>query len=239
MFATALSAKNISMVLTDLAVLVLSLAAPAQAGQDYKALNAPKALPAATQTIKSARETPSLATEEFRKFRQASEQGNTEAAIRHLRVAIAIDPANTDAYNHLGVLLFHSNQPLEAIEAFAAMTEIDPANFRGYLNLSFVMHSQNRFADAERMARKALEFSRSDVRARYLLGVSLAAQHKRSEEALENLRTAAPEFPDALLEISRLLIEKGDFENAMQSLQAFTQAGKLAKPEASARLMAR
>jgi tetratricopeptide (TPR) repeat protein len=114
----------------------------------------------------------------------------------------------------------------KATEAFAAMIEIDPLCFRGYLNLSFVFHAANRVADSERAARKALELQKSDLRARFLLGASLAAQNRNIDEALDNLRASAPEFPDAHLEISRILMEKGEFDSAMESLQTFTKSSK-------------
>lgn len=38
---------------------------------------------------------------------------------------------------------------------------------------------------------------------------------------------AADEFPEARLELSRIFVEKGEFDRAMQELQRFTQERKL------------
>lgn len=215
------------MALSDLAIVLFSFAASLQAGQEQRSLKPPVFAPAA----RSQREVPPKAAAEFRKSREAFELGQIDKAIRYLRSGIALDPANTDAYNDLGVIYYNLNQMDKAIESFAAMVEIDPHCFRGFVNMSFLFHALHRDADAERAARKAIDLQKSDIRARYLLGASLAAQNKNLDEALENLRTSSGEFPDAHLEISRILIQQGDFENAMQSLQTFTKlSGNLETP---------
>ena len=231
MFSLRLLSENTYMVFTDLAIVFLACASPLLANQESRNVKAPA--PSAAGTARAEREVPAKAAAEFRKSRNAFDEGNIDKAVKYLRNGLALDPANTDAYNDLGVIYYNLNQPDKAIEAFAAMIEIDSHSFRGFLNLSFVYHSLHRSEDAERMARKAIDLQRSDIRARYLLGISLASQHRNSDEALENLRAAAPEFPDVHLEISRMLIEKGDFEHAMESLNTFTKMNK--NMEASAR----
>lgn len=176
----------------------------------------------------AAREGNPKAAIEFRKSQEAFNDGRLDKAIQYLRNGIALDPSNTDAYNDLGVIYANSNQPLKALEAFSAMVEIDPQCFRGYINLAYLLQAQQRYPDAERAARRAVDLRKMDLKARYLLGISLAAQKKNMEEAMENLAASAEEFPDAHLEMSRILIEQGQFDRAMRELQTFTRTGRLA-----------
>lgn len=199
-------------------VLILSLAVSSYSGKDSRSFQPPRA--------GQSREVPVRAAVEFQKAHDALGEGNSEAAIHHFRTGLSFDPSNTQARINLGILHHQMKQHEKAIENFAEAVEIDPACFRAHLNLSILLHAQRRYAESERVARKAIELQRMDVRARYMLGVSLAAQHKLVDEALENLRTAAAEFPDAHLEISRLLIEKGDFDNAVQALRMFAKTNR-------------
>ena len=66
-----------------------------------------------------------------------------------------------------------------------------------------------------------------DLKIRYMLGMALSSQRKNLDEAADNLSMAAEQFPEARLELSRMLVEKGDFDRAMQELQRFTQERKL------------
>ncbi|MCC6342222.1 MAG: hypothetical protein IT166_08490 [Bryobacterales bacterium] len=104
---------------------------------------------------------------------------------------------------------------------------VDPSRQRAYVNTAKIRNSQQRFAEAEQAARQAVELRKLDARARFELGVALAGQRRNLEEAKDNLRMAAAEIPEAHLELSRLLLEEGDFELAMRELQAFRKLGGL------------
>jgi len=176
-----------------------------------------------------ARQVPPKAAAEFRKSQDAFDNGKIDKALQHLRNGIALDPGNTDAYNDLGVIYFNLNQPEKAIEAFSTMIEIDPDCFRAHVNLAYTLNAQQRYKEAERLARRGVELKKMDLKVRYMLGMSLAAQRKNLDEAADNLSIAAEEFPEARLELSRMLVEKGDFDRAMQELQRFTQQRKMSE----------
>lgn len=83
------------------------------------------------------------------------------------------------------------------------------------------------YAGAERAAREAIDLRRTSRRARYLLGLSLSMRYRNLDEAAENLIVASEEFPEAHLELSRIYIQKADFQRAMQELDQFTRKTKL------------
>ncbi len=169
------------------------------------------------------RQVPAKAAEEFRKSREAQRNGNLDQALHHLRRVVALDPGNMDAYNELGVLYYSSNQPGKAIEAFSTMIAIDPRSFRAHVNLALALNAQQRYQEAEKVARSGLALRKMDLKMRYLLGMALASQRKNLDEAADNLSMAAEEYPEARLELSRMLVETGDFERAMRELQRFTE----------------
>lgn len=80
---------------------------------------------------------------------------------------------------------------------------------------------------AEVSARQAIEKQKLNRKARYLLGMSLAAQHRNPNEAADNLRDAAVEYPEARLELSRVLMDQGKIEEAMSELKKYLNANQL------------
>jgi tetratricopeptide (TPR) repeat protein len=83
------------------------------------------------------------------------------------------------------------------------------------------------YAAAELAARKALDKKTLSRKARYLLGLSLAAQRRLASEAMANLREAAVDYPDAYLEISRMLMDQGKMDEAMAELKNYLDSGQL------------
>jgi tetratricopeptide (TPR) repeat protein len=162
---------------------------------------------------------------EMREQRMGSD-GLSEEARREI-ARIAREPENVDTYARLGAIYLQAKQPEKAIEAFRTMASIDPSCQRAFVSLARVRNSQQRFAEAEQAARHAVDLRKLDLRARFELGVSLAGQRRNLEEATENLRMAAAEIPEAHLELSRLFLERGNFELAMRELQAFRKTGRL------------
>lgn len=206
----------------DLAFLLPFFCAAAFAGQESR-VSQTRSLEAKAET----RQVPPKAAAEFRKSQEAFDNGKIDKAIQYLRNGIALDPGNTDAYNDLGVIYFNMNHAEKAIEAFSTMIEIEPDCFRAHVNLAYTLNAQQRYKEAERIARRGVELKKMDLKVRYMLGMALAAQRKNLDEAADNLSMAADEFPEARLELSRMLVEKGDFDRAMHELQRFTQERKL------------
>lgn len=128
-----------------------------------------------------------------------------------------------------GVTEFHQQQAEKAIFLFSRAVATDPACVRAHTNLAYVMNTEGRFSEAEDVARKAIEMRRMDLKARFVLGFSLASQKKNFEEAMLNLEMASEEFPEARLEMTRFLVERGEFERAIKELDTFKEQAKLAK----------
>jgi serine/threonine protein kinase/tetratricopeptide (TPR) repeat protein len=103
---------------------------------------------------------------------------NLEEAAGYLRVAIALRPNASVAYNGLGLALFYSNKAKapEAILAFQKATDFYPEYAHGYLNLSEVLVYQKRFSDAVDACQKAINLNPQFAEAFNHLGNAFSAQ---------------------------------------------------------------
>lgn len=125
-------------------------------------------------------------------------------------------------------------QPLVHAERLSLRDRMAPAvlnsDSRGFDELLRDAEREYRgknYPAAEEASRKAVEKQRLNRKARYLLGLSLAAQRKLASEALENLRLAAGDYPDAYLEISRIYMDQGQMGQAMEELKKYLDSGQL------------
>jgi len=78
--------------------------------------------------------------------------------------------------------------------------------------MSIGLISLGRVVEAEAMARQAIAINPRDRKARFILGISLFAQHKYTDETVRMLRDAAEEFPNAKIVLSRAIAAAGNPE---------------------------
>ncbi|MCS7025649.1 MAG: tetratricopeptide repeat protein [Bryobacteraceae bacterium] len=131
-------------------------------------------------------------------------------------------------------MLPHTEAPLAGVERLSTTYRMAPAVLRSdttsvddWIGEAGRYYRQGHFEAAESASRKAIELQRLNRTARYLLGLSLTAQGKFTEEALENLRQASADHPDAHLEISRIYLETGRLAEAMTELEKYLKRGQL------------
>ncbi|MBI3684253.1 MAG: tetratricopeptide repeat protein [Acidobacteria bacterium] len=102
---------------------------------------------------------------------------------------------------------------------------------------AILSYRDQRYQDAERAARRALDGDRDNLRARYVLGLALLSQNKYMTEAIDNLTRAAESYPEAHLELGRIYVERGDFPAAMKQLELFSRHHR--KPAGISQLLAK
>lgn len=90
-----------------------------------------------------------------------------------------------------------------------------------HVNASFALLALGRPGDAESSAREALEITPLDRRANLLYGWSLTAQFRYTNAALESLRLAAREYPEAHLAAADVLVHKGSLAAARTEVEAY------------------
>jgi tetratricopeptide (TPR) repeat protein len=164
---------------------------------------------------------PGKAAKEFEKAGKAVRKGDEAGAIAHLQKAIEIDPAYTQAYNNLGARYLRAQQFEKAAGEFQKALELDQNFQPAAVNLGLACIALQRFADAEKYARKAISLDATSNRARFVLGIALAAQNREPGEALENLKAAARELPEARLALAQFLSDHGQKAQAAGELRKY------------------
>ena len=154
----------------------------------------------------------------------ALDQGNLERSIAHCRRAIERDPSNAAAHNDLGVLLLTAGRSEDALTEFARATAVNPNFAAALIHASYAALALGRAGIAEDSARRAIELDRRNHRAHLLLGWSLARQGKYTADALQSLRIAEREFPEARLAAADVLAHRGSFDAAREEVEEYLKS---------------
>ncbi len=168
---------------------------------------------------------PAAAVREVRATIKALGDGDMARSIEHCRKAIAADPGNAWAHNDLGVLYSGSEGYADALAEFQQALALQPRLFEALVNASFAALALDHAAEAENFARAALDLRGSDRHANLLLGWSLVAQHRYTDAALDNLRIAARDYPEAQLATADILVHQGSFDAARTAVEAYLASG--------------
>jgi superkiller protein 3 len=168
---------------------------------------------------------PSGAAREYRASLNALGKGDLSQSIAHCRNAIAADPDNAAAHNDLGVLFLNTGEVKEALSEFARAAALDPRFVAAHLNAGYASLALDHPEDAESSVRKALEIERNNRRGHLLLGWSLATQHRYTGAALESLKIASRDFPEAHLAAADIQVHRGSLEGARDEIRAYLATG--------------
>lgn len=161
---------------------------------------------------------PRKAVNEFKKAELAWKAGKKAESIQHLENALQLDPGFMEAHNNLGAKLLAGGERGRAEQEFRKSIELDPGAAPGHLNLAICLlidiKSRDEARESEMHARKALQLDPASVRARYAVGIALAALN--SDEALPYLREAADQYPQARLAAASMLDRLGRAREAKE-----------------------
>jgi tetratricopeptide (TPR) repeat protein len=118
---------------------------------------------------------PSAARREFLRAEKAAQEGAAEEAIRHLRKALAIYPEFAEAHNDLGVQYMRQRSYAVAEGEFEEAVKLDPQAVRPNTNLAMALYALGHYADAERVARRAVAADPSFPQAQRALNLVLSS----------------------------------------------------------------
>jgi tetratricopeptide (TPR) repeat protein len=167
---------------------------------------------------------PGMALKEQRKGRAALEKGDYQVARKHLEDALNIDSQFAGAHNDLGVVMGKSGHTDQAIPEFRKAIDLTPNHNQAVANLSVALYTQGSYHEVCPAARRALEINPSLVHIRFLLALSLIADHGDEVEALTNLERAAPQVPEAHVALSSLLAKIGRRDDAARELEMYLRS---------------
>ena len=191
----------------------------------------------ATQTSSKSVETKITAADEAH-FEELIEQGNSarddrdytraEAAYKNAR---AIKARDARAIYGLGNIYSDQQRWEEAENAYRAALQIEPSSAMTYVALSYVLtqplavaNLSDRYAEAEKLARRATELSTRNALAYDQLGVAMEMRGQMGAETENVYRKAVtldPTFAPAYAHLGRLLRRRGMID---QSKEAYREA---------------
>ena len=175
---------------------------------------------------------PSKAIKEFQLSQRSFQLGDIRSASEHLEKALRIHPDFPEAHNNLACAYIYFKEYEKALAELQQVIAINPNLDTPYNNLSLVFLSLERFPEAERAARYALALNPQRNASRYDLGQALAAQQHYTLEAVEALRQASKEIPQARLALALVLSRRGLVDQAAAELREYLKAPDPAKKQA-------
>lgn len=131
------------------------------------------------------------------KAEHLSKKGRHEDAIAEFRSALAIDAQYYEAENNLALELEAAGKAEDAEKTLRHLMQSAPQHVLGFTNLGALLCQQHRYAEAEAVARQALERHRFSFKANFLLGTALVDQGKRTEQAKLKLEYAQVKYAQA------------------------------------------
>ncbi|MGA2593777.1 MAG: tetratricopeptide repeat protein [Bryobacteraceae bacterium] len=146
---------------------------------------------------------PPAARKAAEKAERLSKKGRHEEAIAGFRDALAIDPQYYEAANNLALELQAAGKADEAETLLRSLTKSAPEHVLAFSNLGTLLCQQRRYAEAEAVARQALEHHRYPFKSNFLLGAALIDQGRWTDEAKVKLEYAQIKYAEA-----KALLEK-------------------------------
>lgn len=158
------------------------------------------------------------------------QQGKTEVALEKLNKALQFDPDYVDAHTVIAVLYESINDLPKAEEHYRRAAQLKPKGGAENNNYGRFLCSQGHFAQAQEHFQKALAdpFYDTPALAMSNAGTCLLQAGKR-DEAETMLRRALALTPNedaALLALSSVLYDKGEYLNARAFLQRYEAVGR-------------
>lgn len=147
------------------------------------------------------------------------QQGNFEAAKRHLKTALAIDDRNAEVHETMAQVFWRTGENEQANEHFRRALSADPNNSRIHNNYAAFLYSQQRYREAEEQ----------------LLKVSADLMYERRAEAFVNLgrvQLKLKNFAAAKDTLERaLLMQRGNSETIFSLAEVYYQLGDFSKAQ--------
>lgn len=167
---------------------------------------------------------PLKALEFFNKGAELAKNGDYQAAIEQLRLAVAEYPDFMLAINEIGVQHLRLNELEKADEMFQAALKIKPDAFAPLMNHGIALVQMKRYEEAEPVLRKVVKINENSAVVHYFLGLAIASLG-RFDEAEKEFVSAVKLGGDGMKEAHRYLAiiynHRGDKKRAVNELEIY------------------
>jgi Flp pilus assembly protein TadD len=147
-------------------------------------------------------------------------KGDTERAVKHLRIAHSIDPEFVKGLNNLGVAHARRGEIDEAVAAYERGLEIEPDNVALLTNLARAYQQTGRAGEAAQVLTE-IEVASSDSAHIFIYQGEQALARGEPEVALEHMREALSrdtEVPEVHLGLVKVYLAMGELNRARHHL---------------------
>jgi len=145
-------------------------------------------------------------------------RGQSNTALDEVKMALQAKPDMADAYNMRGLIYANMGEPALAEDSFRHALQINPQDADTMHNFGWFLCQQRRFADAETQFTAALAVPnyRDLIRTNLALGVCYARNNNlaEAERSLQRAYELDPANPTTALNLSEVLLRRGEFERA-------------------------
>jgi tetratricopeptide (TPR) repeat protein len=169
---------------------------------------------------------PKKAQKAFDQAGRASEQGQTEEAVKLLEKAVRECPEFTEAYVNLGVQNFRLQRFPEGMAALEKAMSLGPETALLLSNYAYGLNVSGRYDEAQRVAQRAIDLDGSYPSAHYAMGFSLLKQQK-PEAAIPELRKAASLIPGVRLDLAKIFVGLGKLGEATMELRSYLKEDRV------------
>lgn len=151
----------------------------------------------------------------------AFEAQQFEEAQTEFGKVLLTEPNNITALVNLGATFVKLGKGIEAIKQFEKVIEIEPNNVNARYNLAVLLALQNKHFQAIGQLKEIIKLNPKDLETRFLLAKELRnadlLQESLSEFAI--VFEANPDNENVVIEVIKLLIQKGDYKQAKDILE--------------------
>jgi type IV pilus assembly protein PilF len=147
------------------------------------------------------------------------QQGNFEAAKRHLKTALAIDDRNADVHETMAQVFWRTGETEQADDHFRRAVSLDSNNSRIRNNYAAFLYSQKRYREAEEQLVKVTADLMYEQRADAFINLG------RVQLKLKNYAAAKDTLERALL------MQRGNTETVFELAEVYYQLGDYGKAQ--------
>ena len=205
-----------------------SLRKPSWEGQDAVALQFRDKTPEGALVPVKLLQIPGPARKEMQKSDQALKAGDVRGSAEHLENMLMYTPDLAVVHNALGTRYVTLQAYDKGIDEFRKAAALDPKYRLAVDNIAVTMCMQHRYAEAEPVARWALQIQPEAATSRYLLGSILVEEGKITAEASRLLESVQQDYPRARLFLAITMTAKGDVAQAAEELRQYLSSPRAA-----------
>ena len=151
------------------------------------------------------------------------QQGDAAGAARGFEKLVKAIPDSAVAWYNLGLSRQHLNRHTKAAEAYRRAVRLKPDHADAVVNLGLSQKELKQADAAMQSAKAALEIAPRHPRALNLAGTLHAEknEHQAAAEAFERALALEPDNEDARHNLANAMLQRGDSEDALKTVQAF------------------